>query len=214
MSAPGDSDDGMDSSPTVRSRAKPEMRRAIRRTLDGMDEARRLAGSADICRRLLELPELQAARSVMVYLASPQEPDLSLWIGSALLGSTVVSAPRVDWGASAMSPARIDPGASPPSWGATPGRHGILQPPDDASRIHIDRLDAVLAPGLAFDRSGARLGRGGGFYDRFLADPRLRAIRIGVCFEPQLVEAVPRDAHDAVMDLVVTPAGVHRRPVL
>ena len=62
----------------------------------------------------------------------------------------------------------------------------------------------MLVPGLAFARDGARLGRGGGFYDRLLAGPQLRARRVGVCFEVQIVEAMPLEEHDQRVDEVLT----------
>ncbi|CAN5620596.1 5-formyltetrahydrofolate cyclo-ligase [soil metagenome] len=66
--------------------------------------------------------------------------------------------------------------------------------------------DLILVPGLAFDRQGHRMGRGGGFYDRWLEEyPSVQ--KIGLCFSCQLVELVPTEAHDARMDLVVTESG-------
>ena len=70
----------------------------------------------------------------------------------------------------------------------------------------LDRFDLILVPGLAFDKSGARLGRGRGFYDRFLAG--ITGFRVGVCFDWQLVESVPVEAHDIRMDAVVTPSQI------
>lgn len=72
--------------------------------------------------------------------------------------------------------------------------------------------DALLVPLLAFDAGGWRLGYGGGFYDRTLADLRSRrqVVAIGFAFAGQQVEAVPRDATDARLDAVVTEAGVLR----
>ena len=69
-------------------------------------------------------------------------------------------------------------------------------------------IEAVLVPGLAFDRLGRRLGRGGGHYDRLL--PRLPAacLRIGVCFQGQLRDTVPAEAWDQGVDAVATEAGV------
>ena len=76
-------------------------------------------------------------------------------------------------------------------------------PPADPSTV-----DVVLVPGVAFTAGGLRLGQGGGWYDRFLAQLRHDAIAIGVCFEPQLVDDLPTEPHDVVLDLVVTDAGV------
>ena len=84
------------------------------------------------------------------------------------------------------------------------GRYGILEPPAGTREIPISNLDLVLVPGLAFDTAGHRLGRGAGFYDRFLADPNLRAVTCGVGFEAQLLDNVPIDQWDIPLQAVAT----------
>lgn len=76
-------------------------------------------------------------------------------------------------------------------------------PTSDGPRVACP--DVVLCPGLAFDRHGGRLGYGGGFYDRFLAD-RASAIPVGLCVDGALVEQVPRSPHDVLMHAIVTPS--------
>ncbi len=70
--------------------------------------------------------------------------------------------------------------------------------------------DVVVVPGLAFTSTGDRLGQGGGWYDRFLADIRDDCHVIGVCFAEQVVDLVPVEGHDIGMDHVVTDHGVLR----
>ena len=65
------------------------------------------------------------------------------------------------------------------------------------------RIDLILVPGTAFDVRGHRIGQGGGYYDRYLN--RTRAVRVGVCHDFALLSAVPSEAHDVRMDIVVTP---------
>ena len=65
-------------------------------------------------------------------------------------------------------------------------------------------IDLVLVPGIAFTRAGARIGRGAGFFDRFLAHRAARAIKIGIAFSFQIVESLPLDRHDVRLDLVVS----------
>lgn len=69
-------------------------------------------------------------------------------------------------------------------------------------------IGAILVPGLAFTRQGHRLGRGGGFYDRYLASLPATTRKIGVCFAMQLVATLPIEPHDEHMDVVVTEDGV------
>ncbi len=81
--------------------------------------------------------------------------------------------------------------------------HGILEP-RDVRPIAASDLAVVLVPGLAFDASGGRLGRGAGFYDRFLASLSDRCLTVGVCFAAQMIDAVPHEAHDVSVQRVVT----------
>jgi len=67
-------------------------------------------------------------------------------------------------------------------------------------------IDLVVVPGVAFTAAGHRLGQGGGWYDRFLTGLRPGVARIGVCFAECLVDELPTEAHDVVMDLVLTDA--------
>ena len=69
-------------------------------------------------------------------------------------------------------------------------------------------IDAVLAPGLAFDRHGRRLGFGGGWYDRMLARCRSDAVFFALAFEEQVVLEVPAEPHDIRMHWLATPGGI------
>ena len=64
-------------------------------------------------------------------------------------------------------------------------------------------MDLIVVPGLAFTPEGSRLGRGAGFYDRFLSTISRTTLKIGVCFEFQLVSEIPQESHDVKMDAVV-----------
>jgi 5-formyltetrahydrofolate cyclo-ligase len=77
-----------------------------------------------------------------------------------------------------------------------------VEPVDPAS------VDVVVVPGLAFTPDGRRLGQGGGWYDRFLARVRPDCLTIGVAFDAQIVDDLPTESHDVVLDLVVTESGV------
>src|SRR6267143_3524461 len=68
----------------------------------------------------------------------------------------------------------------------------------------VSPVDLVLVPGLAFTRDGGRLGRGGGFFDRFLGHRTPRAAKIGVCFNFQIVPSLPLEAHDVKVGVVVS----------
>jgi 5-formyltetrahydrofolate cyclo-ligase len=81
-----------------------------------------------------------------------------------------------------------------------PGKFGIREP--DPKRI-VERLDAIVLPGLAFTETGIRIGQGAGFYDRFLETAGADMVKIGVCFDFQVIKAIPCEKHDMNVDLLV-----------
>lgn len=96
---------------------------------------------------------------------------------------------------------------------ARSGSFGILEPDESGESFNpeLSPQTAVLVPGLAFDQSGNRLGRGRGYYDRFLSRPQFRSLlKIGVCWEMQLIDEVPVESHDIMMDWVCHERGVVR----
>lgn len=86
------------------------------------------------------------------------------------------------------------------------GLAGTREPPAGAAE---QRPSIVLVPGLGFDRAGYRLGYGGGYYDRTLSKFRSdgKILAIGLCFDEQIVESIPRDAFDEPVDFIVSPQG-------
>ena len=87
-------------------------------------------------------------------------------------------------------------------------RWGMDQPVDAGSVVPVLEVDVILLPGMAFDRSGARLGRGGGFYDRVLSQRRGDSRAVGVAPSDHIVSAVPEQHHDQRVDFLATEEGV------
>ncbi len=85
---------------------------------------------------------------------------------------------------------------------------GMRQPVASGSVVPPGEIDLFLVPGLAFDRAGNRLGRGGGYYDRALHDRRADAVAVGVGTEARVVETVPTEEHDRPVDWLATETGV------
>jgi len=74
--------------------------------------------------------------------------------------------------------------------------------------LHLpETIDLILVPGLAFSKDRHRLGRGGGFFDRLLAGRAAQAYKLAICFSFQVLDSVPVQEHDIVMDVVMTEAG-------
>lgn len=83
----------------------------------------------------------------------------------------------------------------------TQGYRGILEPAEDAVQAEYSDVDLAIVPGVAFTRSGIRLGRGKGFYDRLL--PRLTCPKAGICFSYRIIPDIPTDPWDITLDKVI-----------
>lgn len=158
--------------------------------------ADKAAKSAAITARLLSLAEYRAAAHIALFVSFGDEVDTSAILFDALRCKTV-ALPRI-YGAQMRFHAvqRMEQ--------LQTGTLGIREPAPELP-LREDFAVAIL-PGLAFDRRGGRIGYGGGYYDRYFA--HRNALRIGVCFEEQLLESVPQEAHDLRVHLVVTDRRV------
>lgn len=86
--------------------------------------------------------------------------------------------------------------------GLTPGEKYGISEPDGPELSHPEQIDLIIVPGVAFDIKNNRMGRGKAYYDKTLST--LKAIKIGICFNFQLLEQVPTDPHDIKMDLIIS----------
>ncbi len=163
--------------------AKAGLRTRMKAVLNSISVADHAANSMRACQRIAATDAWQQARTVLFFAPLPFEIDLTTLAGRGAREGKRVCVPRVDWETRTMHPALAM------DWrkDLLPDRHGLLNPRPDAPAVALAELDLVLVPGLAFEPSGARLGRGGGFYDRLLADATLEATTIGVCFGVQVL---------------------------
>ena len=186
--------------------AKREMRVIMRAELGTMSDADRMAASILACDRIFDMPEFRSAATVMLYLPLPGELDCTRLIECALQAGKMVCVPHVNWKSRAMQPIRL---MSLASESLIVDRHG-LRIPKLIEYTLSDAIDAVIVPGLAFDENGHRLGRGGGFYDRFLAQLPASFPTIGLAFGRQIVSRIPRETHDAAVRLIATETRLIR----
>ena len=179
--------------------SKPELRQLSRSSLP-CPEARRQA-SHEICVSLAK--SLQSFDgSIMAFLAMQDEPDLDPLISTWLHESRTVLAPLVQWAERTMTPVELKdplPQADPnPKAKPREPNGGVVSQGPPA---------VVLVPGMAFTAEGSRLGRGGGFYDRFLRTLPKSSLRIGVCFSAQIMPVLPTERHDEPVSFLLTEAG-------
>jgi len=158
---------------------------------------------------VLEMAEVAAAGTVAAYYSIGTEPDthgliFALWKrGSYVVLPVLLPDGDLDW-ASYEGPDSL-----------APGPRGLLQPVEPVRGAGtVARADIVLAPALAVDVFGHRLGRGGGSYDRALARVGVQVPIIALLYDSELLPSVPVAAHDQLVSVVVRPEhGITRLPV-
>lgn len=175
---------------------KDTLRRSIRQLKRAATDECCRSWSARICNLLLSDRRLHDAATVISYAPLPDEVDVSAvteWCrreGKTVLLPKVVSDTEMEL--------RVCHGPDK----LRAGRYNILEPTGPVAEPDSLTDAVALVPGMAFDREGYRLGRGKGYYDRFLARTSVKTI--GVAFPFQIVDAVPHDEHDMRVDDVVT----------
>jgi len=182
--------------------AKSALRRRMMAARRGLAAADREARSLAVAARLAELAAFATAHSVALYAPLGAEVDTAEIERRARAAGKQVAWPRMGAGRalSFACCARSE---------LLPGPRGVLEPPPGATPLPAGELEFLCVPGLAFDAALRRLGRGGGHYDATLP-AAWRALKVGLAFEVQIVDAVPAEPHDAPVDLVVTEAQVLR----
>lgn len=177
--------------------SKEALRREMRARRVTTEE--RATTSTALCERLHALDCWQQARAVLFFAPLSDEPDISPSIQRALSEGKLTALLRFKPREHLFEPVKIEDAARD----LLPGHFGVREPVAHCPVVPMNRLDLLLVPGLAFDLRGRRLGRGKGFYDRLLATAH--GTKCGICFDWQIVEAVPVEAHDAALNCIVTP---------
>ena len=183
---------------------KAEIRRQVLAKLAAMGDEQRHEGSVAACSRLMTLEVFQHASVVMLYMPLASEVDLTPVAIRCFQTGKTVCVPLVDWKRRDMEPVEV---TSFDDHVMEVDEHGLRMPRGGAP-IPPDLLDLVVVPGLAFDAHGHRLGRGGGYYDRFLGRLRRTAATVGLGFDVQITDEVPVNDGDVSVDIVVTDRRV------
>lgn len=180
---------------------KEQLRSILRKMLSrNISRQKQQEKSKKACRNLISTPEFQDASVIMMYLAIPDEADVTDAIISAWRKDKAVIVPKVFWQQKSMIPVRIE------SLEMVPIESGVsgLRNPANGVPVGVEEIDLVVAPGLGFDTKSNRLGRGGAYYDRFFADKKLKAKKCGFAFAEQVVDSVPTTDTDQKIDFLVT----------
>ncbi len=186
---------------------KTSVRTTARTARRALDADRRREASDAISRRFLDLPETIRASTVLAYSALPEEADPAPAVAVLRDRGVRVALPKVS-GAGSLSLHWTDSDSD-----LVPGPFGIREPTAGQEPAAAADLDLVIVPGVAFDASCRRIGFGGGYYDALLPTLPASTRTVAFAFDEQIVDEVPCEAHDARVDVVVTPTTVYRRPL-
>lgn len=183
-------------------RAKRALRRDVIARRDALPEPERGAASRSIADRVAGLPEARDAAAVMAFWSFGSEVDTAPLIEQFVAEGKTVALPRIE-GSEVISVAFV-PGA------ATTGTSFGAMEPAEGRVLDPAELDLVVVPGVAFDRSGNRVGYGAGYYDRFLPRTRAGVPAVAIAFAMQVVPEVPAGRTDRRVDAIVTEAEIIR----
>jgi len=176
--------------------AKAVLRRRVRTRLRDCGHGQLERESASICSQLLSRNPSPA--HVLAYWPLASEPDIRPALRTWLSGGCHISLPLVEGeGLSAREISDFD--------ALIRGDLGVREPdPARCPASQLKTVDLIIVPGVAFASNGDRLGRGGGYYDRFLAAIPTEIPRIGVAFACQIFDVIPTEPHDWQLSAVIT----------
>ena len=173
---------------------KRTLRKEIRAEIAKLSAEEKQTFSSQIFSKLEQLDKISDASVVALFVALPDEPQTSDFIEDLLRQNKRVVVPRI---------AGDEMNFYDISEGVEIGAFGIMEPTATAP-VKPSEIDVMVVPGVVFTLDGARCGRGKGFYDKYLSHKDFRAYTIGVCYPCQIVENLPTEAHDKVLDCVIS----------
>lgn len=181
---------------------KAEIRRQVRAAAKEFTEKERLLISTTVCETLLQHARIEEAETVIAFSPLPDEIDIFPMVRDLYSRGKEILLPRVVSDEDMVLCRYSGEGSM------SVGRYGIREPFGEEvtvcqllSKASSAKGVVAIVPGVAFDSLGHRVGRGKGYYDRFLSS--LPIYTIGVCFPYQLFDSVPFESHDKVLDEVI-----------
>ena len=180
---------------------KSKVRKSILNQFKSQSASERLRKSTIILDRVSRLSEFQKSRVIMFYVSMFEEGDTLPLLKKGLREGRVVTVPFVDQKTRSLLCVQI----TDPENDLVAGSYGILEPKKHlVDHFGLTELEMVLVPGLAFDRTGHRLGRGKGYYDRFLTLLPKHIKTIGLAYDFQLLDSIPVNDLDVAVQHVIT----------
>lgn len=186
-----------------------DLRRRVLGRRDRLSARERHLKSGALAARLMGLEPYARARSILFFASFRSEVDTFFLMEEVLAGGRQLALPLTVTREKQLRIYEVQDLEKD----LVRGYQGIREPdPQCCQEIDPAVLDLVIVPGSVFDRQGGRMGYGGGYYDRFLANRAPQATRVGICFDLQLVTEVSMAPHDQYVDYVVTESQIAERP--
>jgi len=181
---------------------KATFRKRIKEKINALSTETLKHKSCEIQKKVLGLEIFRQAQVILGYAALPDEVDTQNILDDIFTNGKTLLLPRSE--TDGLIIPRVVKNLKTD---VSKGQFDILEP-KRGNPFPLNRIDLILVPGRAFDRNRFRLGRGKGFYDRFLSDQRLAATTVGLAFQLQVGEKIPISPHDRKLDIVVTEKEV------
>lgn len=174
---------------------KKELRTAIKKTIAALSTQQRMEASYELLERLAVHEQFVAAKVVMLFHSLPDEVNthqfIEQWADKKIILLPVVQGDDLELRQYVKGEQLCETDFH-------------IEAPQGNIFTDLSAIDLVVVPGVAFDKAGNRMGRGRGYYDRFLAQPPLaRAYKLGICYAQQMVETLPVEPHDIRMNEVI-----------
>lgn len=172
---------------------KKDIRKSVRSAIAAISQDAKAQKSTMLALAIMLHPAVRAARAVALFSPLPDEPQISEII-ELIARERAVLLPRVEGDVMRFYPYSSN--------AMSKGAYGIMEPMDGEPFSPCE-IDVMVVPGVAFTTDGKRMGRGKGFYDKYMSQEGFRAHKIGVCYAEQILPSLPREPHDVSMDEVV-----------
>ncbi len=183
---------------------KAIVRQQVREHLSAISEDQHLQFSRRIVDHAQQFLSHRQLSVVGLFLPLRDEPDITPLIHWCLERGWGVALPWIAANANRMEMRAV----RHLDRDVEPGPFGILQPRPVQQIVPPSELDYIFLPGRAFDLRGRRIGRGKGFYDRFLTRLRKECVRVGIAFRVQVLDQIPSGQNDQSVDIIITEKGI------
>lgn len=174
-------------------KSKSEIRREVKSAVKQISPEQKRVRSSLIFKDIAKIDAVANAETIALYASLPDEV-VSFDAIDSFAATKHVVLPRVDGDTMDFYPYT--------KGNLKQGAFGIDEPQDNCP-IAPEQIDVIIIPGVSFTKSGKRLGRGKGYYDKYLSKEGFRGVKVGICYTEQLVKDIPDEPHDIVMDCVI-----------